>query len=366
MSPTPNANKTNPTRSGSRLEPGDHARENRSQGAGLVVRMPWREVFDNKICFGRETNSPLLENLARSGLECSDRKYGRGAIEVIVIAGIIAFAGILVLMALPRGREASRMAGCQKNLMHIGVGLQMYHQAHRRYPTVPALDGPGGPGPVEAMLDALVIPDFLDLQDPDNPPKPGRRPPKGARVPGLVCPSDSNAMAGVFPSSISYRANTGDDPKGSEGPFEPGRVMTSAQVEAADGLGFTAAFAERLVGDGRGLRRAAWNYAATPGAVGESGCPDAPPDRWRGDAGSDWAEASWRSTLYAHILPPNGFPSCLSDDGRTARMGASSGHVDRVNVLLMDGSLRGVTPSIDPKVWRALGTVGSPDSKPVP
>ena len=38
-------------------------------------------------------------------------------------------------------------------------------------------------------------------------------------------------------------------------------------------------------------------------------------------------------------------------------MGASSGHVDRVNVLMMDGSLRAITPSIDPKVWGSLGTV---------
>ena len=283
-----------------------------------------------------------------------------------MIAGIVGFAGILVLMALPRGREASRMAACQRNLMHIGVGLQMYHQSHRQYPTVPALEESVGSGPVKAMLDALAIPDLLDLKDPSQPPKPGAGPPKGVRVPGLACPSDSNAIAGAFASGISYRANTGDDPAGSGGPFQPGRVMTTAQVEAADGLGFTAAFAERLVGDGRDRHPAAWNYSASSGPVSTGGCPAAPPDRWRGDAGSDWAEASWRSTLYAHILPPNGVPSCLSVEGRTARMGASSGHVHRVNVLLMDGSLRGVTPSIDHKVWQALGTVGSPDSKTAP
>ena len=43
-------------------------------------------------------------------------------------------------------------------------------------------------------------------------------------------------------------------------------------------------------------------------------------------------------------------------------MGASSGHANRVNVLMMDGSLRGVTPTIDPKVWQAMGTVG--DDRP--
>ena len=284
-----------------------------------------------------------------------------------MIAGIVAFALVLVLMALPRGREASRLAGCQRNLMQVGVGLQMYHQAHRRYPTVPRLGGSTGDGPVKAMLDAFVIPDLLELHDPTRPPKPSRSPPKGVRVPGLACPSDQDALAGGFPATISYRANTGDDAGGLGGlggPFQPGRSITSDQIEAADGLSFTAAFAERLVGNGRDREPGLGNYWSASGSVDGAGCPDVPRERWRGDAGSDWAEASWRSTLYSHVLAPNAAPSCISADGRSARMGASSGHVNRVNVLLMDGSLRGVTPSINPKVWQALGTVGSPEPKP--
>ena len=292
------------------------------------------------------------------------RRAGLGAVEVIVVAGIVAFAAILVLMALPRGREASRMAGCQKNLMQVGVGLQMYHQAHRRYPTVPDLGETPGPGPIRAMLDAFVIPDLLELNDPSRPPNPSQAPPKGIRVPGLSCPSDTNARSGVFPSVVSYRANTGDDPSGSGGPFEPGRVTTSAGVEAADGLSFTAAFAERLVGDGRDRSMTPWNYAAMPGTVADGGCGNPQADRWHGDAGSDWAEATWRSTLYNHALAPGSPRSCIAQDGRSALMGASSGHVGRVHVLLMDGSLRGVSPTIEARVWRALGTVGRSESTP--
>ena len=276
-----------------------------------------------------------------------------------MVAGIIGFALLLILIMLPRGREASRMAGCQQNLMQIGVGLQMYHQAQRHYPGVASLGDPAGYGPIKAMLDAFVIPDLLDLRDPTKPPKPSQAPPKGARVPGLSCPSDSNAMAGHFASTVSYRANTGDDTNGRGGVFEPGRLLTSDEVEAADGLSFTSAFSERLVGDGRDGQPGFGNYANCPGPVVEGGCPAAPPERWRGDAGSNWAEAAWRSTLYNHALVPNASPSCIADDRRTALMGASSGHPNRVNVLMMDGSLRGVTPTIDAKVWRAMGTVGT-------
>jgi hypothetical protein len=288
------------------------------------------------------------------------RRLGRGPVEVIVVAGILGFAAILVMMALPRGRETARMAACQNNLRQVGLGLQMYYQATGHLPTVPTLDGSPGDGPIRAMLDALVIPDLLDLRDPSNPPRPSQPPPKGMRVPGLACPSDPNAMAGGGAPVVSYRANTGDDPAGLGGPFQPGRTMTNARIEAADGLAYTAAFAERLVGDGLDLQPARWDYAKVPGLVSAAGCPDSPRDFWRGDAGFDLAEASWRSTLYNHALAPNADRSCIADDGQAALMGASSGHVNRVNVLLMDGSLRGVTPSIDPKVWRGLGTIETP------
>jgi prepilin-type processing-associated H-X9-DG protein len=277
---------------------------------------------------------------------------------VIVVVGLLGFFLMWLLVAIPRGRETSRMAGCQKNLMQIGVGLQLYHQANRRYPTVPALGETSGASPIRAILDGLVQPDLLGLRDATQPPKPLAAPPKGVRVPGLACPSDPNATSRLFEASISYRANTGDTVHGEHGPFEPGRTVDSALVEAADGLSYTAAFAERLVGDGRDGEVAPWNYATSPGPVGAEGCPGLDPARWRGDAGSDWADPGWRSTLYSHVLAPNGSPSCIAQDGRTAVIGASSAHPNRINVLMLDGSLRGVTPTVDLKVWRMMGTVG--------
>jgi Protein of unknown function (DUF1559) len=288
------------------------------------------------------------------------RRPGRGLVEVIVIVGILGFAALAVMMALPRGRETSRMAGCQNNLMHLGVGLQMYHQASRHYPSVPSLGGSGGDGPIKAMLDALLIPDLLELRDPAKPPKASQSPPRGTRVPGLACPSDPYAMVRSSRPIISYRANTGDDPGGLGGPFQPGREMTSAEIEAADGLSYTAAFAERLTGDGRDGQPSPPNYATSPGPVTLGGCPRSPRESWRGDAGADWAEASWRSSLYSHALTPNATPSCIAEGGRTGLMGASSGHVNRVNTLMMDGSLRVIIPSIDPRIWSGLGTVGRP------
>ncbi len=280
-----------------------------------------------------------------------------------MVVGIVAFALLIVMVSLPKGREAARMAKCQQNLMQIGVGLQMYHQAQGHYPTVPPLDQPGGSSPIQALFDAFAVPDLLEMRDPSKPPKPSRTPPRGSRVPGLACPSDSHAVGGLSEPFISYRANTGDSPLGLGGPFQPGRTTTSGEVERADGLSFTAAYAERLVGDGRPSSIDSWNYASIPGPIVGLRCPELPEGRWRGDAGTDWADSGWRSTLYTHALSPNAPRSCIAEDGRSALMGASSSHPGRVNVLMMDGSLKGVTPTIDPKIWQGLGTVGSAEER---
>ena len=79
--------------------------------------------------------------------------------------------------------------------------------------------------------------------------------------------------------------------------------------------------------------------------------------RWHGDAGSSWAVAGYRSTLYNHALAPNAPVSCVGGDGQAAFMGASSGHVRGVNLLMLDGSVKLVVPTIDPAVWREFATL---------
>jgi prepilin-type processing-associated H-X9-DG protein len=294
------------------------------------------------------------------------RRHGRGPIEILVVLAIIAFALMILLVALPKGRESARMTGCQRNLMQIGMGLQMYSNAQGYFPTVPELNRTAGDSPIEALFDTFVIPDLLEVHDPTRPPRPTRTPPRNVRVPNLTCPTDSNAVGDASSPFNSYRANTGDSSSGRGGPFQPGRRMSGEMIEAADGLSFTAAYAERLVGNRRDGSPATCDYALLNDAVGPASCPDCPVDRWRGDAGTGWAEASWRSTLYNHALVPNAPRSCIAEDGRSALMGASSEHVNRVNVLMMDGSVRGVTPGLNLRVWQAQGTVGPPREETQP
>lgn len=290
---------------------------------------------------------------------------GVGAPEVLVVLALLFLLVTIALFALPRRRETARRGACQRNLMQIGVALALYERAEGSLPTVPRLGTEPMPYgcPLKSLLEALVLPDLTELSS--NPKLPSRRPGvvAGERpVPGFVCPSDRSEASRVgFPAPVSYRATTGDSPGGSNGGFAPGRRTNLSDIEAGDGRGFTAAFSERLLGTYQDGDRNPANYLIVPGAVVGRSCLDAGSGTWRGDAGWSWAEASWRSTLYSHALTPGAAPSCVSQDARTALMGASSGHPAGVNVLMFDGSVRVVTSTVAPQVWYALATVvGTP------
>jgi type II secretory pathway pseudopilin PulG len=293
-------------------------------------------------------------------------------LEVIVVIVLISIVALLLLLGLSQGREQARLAGCRKNLGQIGFALSLYDQMHHRLPEIGDLGSPGeqsgsGPaaaGPLKIMLETLQLPDFTELKDGKSLPRRGQGPVPGEiPVPGFVCGSDPNALAGRFTAPISYRATTGDNPAGDNGAFAAGGSVSLRSVEAADGLSYTAAFSERLAGDGQSGNPARHNYQIVPAPVPALGCPDSgDPSNWRGDASSSWPSSDYRSTLYNHAMPPNGYPSCIASNGRSAFMGASSGHVRGVNLLLLDGSVTLVRPTINPMVWKEFARIRPPEA----
>jgi hypothetical protein len=290
------------------------------------------------------------------------RRRGVTRAEVVVLVLVAALFGLFVVAALPRQRESARLAACRRNLLHIGQAIALYDQHEGQLPVVPTLASTTpGSGPLKALLESLQLSDLVSLDSANPRQKPSPGPVPGARpVPGFTCPSDRRATAALFPAPVSYRATTGDLPEGRSGGFAPGHTIKLQDIEQGDGLSYTAAFAERLAGTGRNGVASPGDYALVPGPLGDSGCPAAALQRWRGDAGSSWAEVSWRSTLYNHALLPGNPSSCVADDGRSAFMGASSGHAQGVNVLIFDGSVRTVRPTIAPPLWKALATTHSP------
>lgn len=284
-------------------------------------------------------------------------RAGVEAAEVIVVTVLFVTVFLIALMNLPRQREVARTVGCQQNLMKIGIAVALYDKMTGKLPGVELADGhPSGPSPFLRMLDVLGQPDFVDFKSRDKPPP--RRVEKRAdlRIPGLICPTDPRATKNTFDAPVSYRATTGDSPEGRNGAFAPGWVGSLADIEAKDGTGYTAGFSERLLGSGIDGGVALENYAIVPGPlkVGSLAKPD--PKAWKGNAGSDWRVADWTSSLYNHALPPGSPESRITDNGSAALMGASSGHEDGVYVLFLDGSVKTVTRSVNPSIWRSHAT----------
>ncbi len=301
-------------------------------------------------------------------------RAGLTLIDLIVLLSLATVLVLVMLIAMPRGREQARLTACQKNLAQIGLALALYDQTQHQLPTIDRpepVDDPGqggGPGPLKILLETLGQADFLRLAPNSPPPRPTGPVPSEVTVPGFLCSSDPNAIAGRFHAPISYRGNTGHDHLGRNGVFAPRRRISLAEIEQGNGSSYTAAFSERLVGDGLDGQPSPWNYAAAAGPLPAGGCSHAWLEeraaRWRGDAGSSWVAAGYRSTLYNHALQPGSPLSCVARDGQSAFMGASSGHTRGVNLLTLDGSVKLVQPSIDPKLWRNFAAIAEPGPRP--
>jgi prepilin-type N-terminal cleavage/methylation domain-containing protein len=286
--------------------------------------------------------------------------------EVLVVVVVVSILLLAILSALPRQRENARMANCQRSLMQIGIGIALYDRSEGRLPTIPTLvaEPARTGGPLKALLEALALPDLTELTDVATPPKPRPGEAPGEHlIPGFVCQSDPGAFAKVpAPAPVSYRATTGDEPSGENGGFAPGRPIRLAEIDDGDGTSYTAAFSERLIGVGEGGSAIPTiaDYSVVRGPLEGAACPNSMSSARRRDAGWSWAEASWRSTLYNHAVPPGFLSSCIAEDGASALLGASSGHVGGVNVLMFDQSVRTVSRTVALPIWKALATTHSP------
>jgi prepilin-type processing-associated H-X9-DG protein len=306
----------------------------------------------------------------------SRRPSPRGftACDLVVTLVLAVVVALLLLVTMTRGREQARLAACQNNLGQIGLALVSYNQSQRILPLIGragAIDQPGPdatPGPLRVLLDTLGLDSFQGLAPSSGLPPPAGPVPGEIPVPGFICASDPNAIALLFRAPNSYRATTGDDSLGQTGAFAPGRPISLEQIEQGDGTSFTAGFSERLVGNNRSGHMGPCNYASVKGPLPESGCTRIwlreQNARWYGDAGSSWSVADYRSTLYNHALPPGAPCSCTAADGQSALMGASSGHARGVNLLMLDGSVKLIAPSINPVIWKEFAALPDPGARP--
>jgi hypothetical protein len=138
-----------------------------------------------------------------------------------------------------------------------------------------------------------------------------------------------------------------------------------------DGLSHTAAFSEKVKGDGTDVRftpQGDFSYVGLPVVAPPTnefadlcGTPGGSVPAHFSLGGSTWLIAGTEYTWYNHRLPPNSpVPDCAVPNTFPAvgAFGARSFHRGGLNTLLMDGAVRLVGDSIDLATWRAIGTRG--------
>ncbi len=335
----------------------------------------------------------------------NSRLQGFTLIELLVVIAIIALLVSLLLPAVQQAREAARRSSCKNNLKQLGLALHNYHDVFKVFPpsTTMSRNATGyfpsaGWSPQSRILPYIEQSQLQDLFDFDVGYGQGTNPQfTGNRIDLLICPSDPNDRPRVntsgqavnYPLSYGYNAGVWEvfDPStrtydGGEGMFGPNSRVRMADV--ADGTSNTIAFSEVRM----------WNpYARDTGtlstAVPASNSVSLLTDLtavttsgFKADTGhTEWVEGRVHQSGFTATFGPNhglsytpgadenyvGVDFTSRREGTLASPGnftaadityaavtSRSYHKGIVQSLLVDGSVRAISESLDLTIWRNL------------
>ncbi len=361
----------------------------------------------------------------------------RRAFTLVELLVVIAIIGILIALLLPAvqaAREAARRSQCSNNLKQFGLALHNYHDTYKAFP--PRSGGTAGGGNTArfdgnylrkscfifllAFLEQSALADMVQAGNvvdtngntiwPGGPAgwydnanwKPWR-----SQINVVICPSDTPALNPGQPAKHSYAFCMGDWAGGtagdarwnqtnsnpSRGVFE-GPMKCKGFNSIKDGSSNTIGMSERIWSNNRGIQNAvnidvreatAVNVASVLTSPGTC-YAQATGNRFngvqiKGRFGAVWADGQAERVGFTTILPPNA-PSCVYDgnvnaDSTGGVLSAASNHPGGAQALLMDGSVRFITETINTGnlalapviagpspygIWGALGSIDGGES----
>ncbi len=317
------------------------------------------------------------------------RSRGFTLVELLVVIAIIGILVALLLPAIQAAREAGRRTACMNNLRQMGLAMLNYETSYKVFPPSDVLvPNPSGGAPTSLGLSvhARLLPfveeaslrTLVNFSAAYN--HASNDAARTTRVAMFVCPSDGGENSTSVPAPgapTSYHANQGSgvvwsittnpsDPNYALGPPN-GVLIRNGGVKAADiidGLSHTAAFAERVIGDGDNGIATEKSDTFAPGtthpgvdkAYNDCRAMDITDLSKQGvsDVGFPWLRSYHSTTIYYHNNTPNG-RSCMYPPGQIMTT-ATSRHTGGVNVMLCDGSARFISEDVNRPAWQALGS----------
>ncbi|RMG03980.1 MAG: DUF1559 domain-containing protein [Planctomycetota bacterium] len=313
-------------------------------------------------------------------------RKGFTLVELLVVIAIMGMFLAMMIPAVQMSRETARRFTCMDNLHRIGLGMQQYHAVQWSFPpgvvdeqdpirSLPQGKHLGWTVHLLPYLDHGVIYDHVDD---DSVYSEANARVRSITVPELQCPSSSGAIESEAVPSC-YAACCG----GQEGPITSsldGTFFLNSAVsddDIPDGLGCTLLVSEKLIeqddlGWMSGTRATLRNTSHAPDPRQYKSpadrvpyyqpIPKGSPSPW--DPKFELFEQQNQSTI--EIPPESESEQEQADESGEASSqperdplyvgGFASEHIDLVEALMADGSVRTISVMVDPEVFRRLGS----------
>jgi prepilin-type N-terminal cleavage/methylation domain-containing protein len=308
-------------------------------------------------------------------------RRGFTLVELLVVIAIIGVLVSLLLPAVQAARESARRTACSNNAKQISLGTIEYEDSHKTLPwgNLGGASFTAGFSPHARILpyiDQDNIYQMIDFRQPWN--VVANDVPRLITVPAFICPSDRNRLPATLGGRNNYYGNCGINTLAGAPPTNPAdinygmpanngvfqRDKINKLADVLDGTSHTAMFSEKTTGDGDNTLIDPKSDTFQPGthpanadlSYTQCNACDISQVSKQGysNVGAPWIQAYHSTTLYYHVLPPNG-RSCMYPPGRISTT-ANSWHRGGVYTAMCDGSVRYHADGIELSVWRAMGT----------